>query len=79
MKAITTSFILAHVLLAVETTRLPLAGDSGAQVLRGKTERKGDDFLLSLSSREVCPFFFFCEYPISEDPGWTMGKSDLAM
>ena len=44
MEAITKSFILVHVLLAVEATLLPLAGDSGAQVLRGKTERKEDDY-----------------------------------
>lgn len=46
-KAITPLFILVHVLLAVEATLLPLARDSGAQVLRGETEREEDEFFLS--------------------------------
>ena len=45
-KVITTLFVLVHVLLAVEATLLPLAGDSGAQVLRGETERGEDEFFL---------------------------------
>ena len=67
MKAITTLFILVHVLLAVEATLLPLAGDSGAQVLPGETERKEDDFFCYILLRFV--HFFFCEYPMSENPG----------
>lgn len=47
-KAITTLFVLVHVLLAVEATLLPLAGDSGAQVLRGETEREEDEFFCYL-------------------------------
>ena len=43
-KVITTLFVLVHVLLAVEATLLPLAGDSGAQVFRGETEREEDEF-----------------------------------
>lgn len=47
-KAITPLFILAHVMLAVEATLLPLAGDSGTQVLPGETEREEDEFFCHL-------------------------------
>ena len=66
-KAITPLFILVHVLLAVEATLLPLAGDSGAQVLRGETEREEDEFfLLFIFFLMLAQSSFFWEYPISE-------------
>ena len=66
-KAITPLFILVHVLLAVEATLLPLAGDSGAQVLRGETEREEDEFFCHLFFSWGSPsLLFFWEYPISE-------------
>ena len=59
-KAITPLFILVHVLLAVEATLLPLAGDSGAQVLRGETEREEDEFFFVIYFfPETRPVFFF--------------------
>lgn len=66
-KAITPLFILVHVLLAVEATLLPLAGDSGAQVLRGETEREEHEFfLLLIFFLRLAQSSFFSEYPISE-------------
>ena len=48
-------------MLAVEATLLPLAGDSGTQVLRGETEREEDEFFCHLFFSWGSPSLLFSE------------------